>query len=105
GDVLKLIIKYGMKLTLIGVLIGLAGALALTRLVKTLLFDVGATDPLTFSSIVALLALVAVLACILPARRGAKGDPFGGLHQEEGVCSSFIVPPSGSGHRLSSLTA
>jgi putative ABC transport system permease protein len=82
GDVLKLIIKYGMKLTLIGVLIGLAGALALTRLMKTLLFDVSATDPLTFASIVALLALVALLACIVPARRATKVDPLVALRNE-----------------------
>jgi putative ABC transport system permease protein len=82
GDVLRLIIKYGMKLTLIGALIGLAGALALTRLMKTLLFDVSATDPLTFVSITALLALVALLACIVPARRATKVDPLVALRDE-----------------------
>jgi predicted permease len=82
GDVLRLIIKFGMKLTLIGALIGLAGALALTRLMKTLLFDVSATDPLTFASITMLLALVALLACFVPARRATKVDPLVTLRNE-----------------------
>src|SRR5262249_54924948 len=82
GDVVRLIIRYGMKLTLIGVLIGLAGALALTRLIKTLLFDVSATDPLTFIVIALLLTGVALLACLIPARRAAKVDPMIALRCE-----------------------
>ncbi|MGH9934665.1 MAG: ABC transporter permease, partial [Blastocatellia bacterium] len=67
GDVLRLIIKFGMKLTLIGVVVGLVVALALTRLMKALLFDVSATDPLTFIVIALLLTGVALLACWIPA--------------------------------------
>src|SRR5262249_58577979 len=87
GDVVRLIIRYGMKLTLIGVLIGLAGALALTRLIKTLLFDVSATDPLTFIVIALLLTGVALLACSIPARRAGEGGPVGAVGAEGNVGS------------------
>jgi len=82
GDVLGLIIKFGMKLTLIGALIGLAGALTLTRLMRTLLFDVSATDPLTFIVVALLLTGVALLACWIPARRATKVDPMIALRTE-----------------------
>jgi putative ABC transport system permease protein len=82
GDVLRLVIGEGMKLALIGALLGLGGALALTRLLKTLLFDVSATDPLTFIVIAAVLIIVALLACWIPARRAARMDPLVSLRVE-----------------------
>src|SRR5262245_5175538 len=82
GDVLRQVIGEGMKLALIGVLLGLGGALALTRLLKTLLFEVSATDPLTFIVIAALLIIVALLACWIPARRAASMDPLVSLRVE-----------------------
>jgi putative ABC transport system permease protein len=82
GDVLRLVIGEGMKLALIGALLGLGGALALTRLLKTLLFGVSATDPLTFIVITAVLIIVSLLACWIPARRAASMDPLVSLRFE-----------------------
>src|SRR5262245_7071471 len=81
-DVLKLVVGQGIKLALAGVLLGVGGALALTRLVNNLLFSVSATDPLTFSAVAILLTLVALLACWIPARRATKVDPLVALHYE-----------------------
>jgi len=82
GDVLRLIIGQGSRLILIGLAIGLAGALALTRLMQSLLFDVSATDPLTFATIALLLAIVALAACWIPARRATKVNPMAALRYE-----------------------
>jgi predicted permease len=82
ADVLKLIVKQGMLLTGLGVVIGLIGAFALTRLMANLLFGVTASDPLTYGVIALLLALVALLACWLPARRATKVDPMIALRYE-----------------------
>ncbi|MBO0861118.1 MAG: FtsX-like permease family protein, partial [Chloracidobacterium sp.] len=82
SDALWLIIRQGLALTLIGVALGLGGALMLTRLMKTLLFGVSETDPLTFTVIGLLLTFVALLACWIPARRAAKVDPMRVLRSE-----------------------
>jgi len=75
SDVLRLVIRQGMALTAIGVVVGVAGALALTRVIGNLLYGVTATDPLTFVAIPLLLLFVALVACYLPARRAARLDP------------------------------
>ena len=75
SDVLRLVIGQGMTLALIGVIAGLAGAFALTRVIANLLFGVGASDPLTFIAISLLLIFVSLIACYLPARRAARLNP------------------------------
>ena len=80
--VLRLVLKQGLGMLLIGIVIGLAGAFALTRLMSTLLFEVTATDPLTYFSVIGLLVVVALLACYIPARRAAKVDPLVALRYE-----------------------
>jgi putative ABC transport system permease protein len=82
SDVLKLVVRQGMMLALTGVVIGLIASLALTRLMKGLLYDVSATDPLTFALVALLLVGVALLACWLPARRAMKVDPMIALRCE-----------------------
>ncbi|MCU1267457.1 MAG: hypothetical protein JWM21_3775 [Acidobacteria bacterium] len=81
-DVLKLVIRQGMVLVLIGVALGLGGAVALTRVMSSLLFGVTAKDPLTFVAVALLLALVAFVACYIPARRATKVDPLTALRYE-----------------------
>jgi putative ABC transport system permease protein len=81
-DVLTLILKNGMLLVTIGLTIGLAGALALTRLMTTLLFEVSPTDPVTFGAVAVSVILAALLACYVPARRATKVDPLIALRHE-----------------------
>jgi len=82
SDVLTLIIRSGMMLVVIGVFLGVAGAVALTRLMSSLLFGVAATDLLTYSVVSGVLIVVALLACYIPARRAAKVDPLVALRYE-----------------------
>jgi putative ABC transport system permease protein len=81
-DVLKLVVRQGMVLALIGVALGLAGAFALTRVMSSLLFAVTTKDPITFGAVAALLIAVAFIACYVPARRATKVDPLVALRYE-----------------------
>ncbi|MEW6208684.1 MAG: FtsX-like permease family protein, partial [Acidobacteriota bacterium] len=82
NHVLRLILGQGMRLILIGTALGLAGSYALTRLMESLLFEVTATDLMTFAGISSLLVLVALGACFVPARRAARVDPITALRSE-----------------------
>jgi len=82
GDVLKLIIGRGLKTTMLGLALGIAGSLALTRLIAGFLYQVKTTDPLTYLIVALVLAAVAVAACYLPARRATSVDPLIALRHE-----------------------
>jgi ABC-type antimicrobial peptide transport system permease subunit len=78
----RAVIRQGLLLTAAGVVVGIAGALALTRTIKSLLFEVSTTDPLVFTAIPALLVVVSLFACYTPARRATKVDPLVALRDE-----------------------
>jgi putative ABC transport system permease protein len=82
GDVLKMVLRYAMTLVVIGTIVGLAGAYAVTRVMSNLLFQVTPTDFLTFVAVPAVLLLVALVACLIPARRATKVDPLITLRYE-----------------------
>jgi len=82
GDVRRLVLRQGVKLALMGVALGLVGALALGRVLWSLLYEVSAADPVTFTSVSALAITVAALACYLPARRATAVDPADALRSE-----------------------
>lgn len=81
-DVLRLVVREGAKLAVLGILLGLAAALALTRLMASLLFAVKPNDPATFATVAILLALAGLLACYIPARRATRVDPMVALRYE-----------------------
>jgi predicted permease len=81
-DIVRLVVGHGARLALIGIAIGIAASFALTRLMKSLLFGVSATDPLTFVSVSVLLIFVAVAACYIPARRAMRVDPMVALRHD-----------------------
>ena len=81
-DVMRLVLGQGTKLALIGVAIGIAAALALTRLMTKIIFGVNAHDPLTFAGVASVLVIVALVACYIPARRAMRTDPMVALRYE-----------------------
>ena len=82
GEVLRQILGESMKMTMVGIFIGLLAALGLTRLMANLLFGVSATDPLTFVGVGIILTVVALAACLVPARRAMRVDPIVALRYE-----------------------
>jgi ABC-type antimicrobial peptide transport system permease subunit len=82
SDVLRMVLRDGVRMTLIGAAIGLAAALGLTHLMASMLFGVEPTDPVTFGGVAVLLCAIGLFACYIPARRAAKVDPMVALRYE-----------------------
>ena len=82
SQVLRLLIRRGMLLTAIGLIVGVAGSLALTRIIANFLWGVTPTDPLTFGVVIVLLSMIALVACYIPARRASSVDPMVALRHE-----------------------
>jgi ABC-type antimicrobial peptide transport system permease subunit len=82
SDVLGAVLRDGLRMTLLGVAIGVIAAMVLTRLMQTMLFGVKPTDPVTFVAVGAILSAVALLACYIPAHRAASTDPMQALRLE-----------------------
>jgi ABC-type antimicrobial peptide transport system permease subunit len=82
GNILSLVLRRGMKLTLIGMALGLIGAVASTRLLRDMLFGIKPVDPLTFAAMTLLVICISLVACFLPARRATKVDPMNVLRSE-----------------------
>jgi ABC-type antimicrobial peptide transport system permease subunit len=82
GDVLRMVLRHGLLLCLVGIAVGISGAFAVIRLMKSLIFGVSPTDPVTFVSVAVLLAGVAFIACWIPARRASRVDPMVALRHE-----------------------
>jgi putative ABC transport system permease protein len=82
GQIMRLVLRGGLSWALTGVAIGLLGAFALSQVLGTLLFDVGARDPITYATVGVMLALVAMLACYIPAARATRIDPVIALRTE-----------------------
>jgi len=80
--VLRMVIRHGMAMTVLGIVIGMIGAFALTRMMTSMLFNTTPTDPLTFLSVAGVLLAVALLACYVPANRATKVDPLEALRYE-----------------------